>query len=77
MRYLVLAALLTLGGSFGCAAFTPSEIQSGVAVAHQNIDAIRSTVAWISSLHPLNPKLMRNLDAIAANLSAMDTLLNR
>lgn len=78
MKNLVLAILLATGlANAGCSAFTPSEVQSGVATANQDLAAIRSAVAWITSQHALSAKILRNIDAVAANVSAMDTLLNK
>lgn len=70
MRNVILAMIVLMGG---CSALTPGEVQRTVATLNQDMPVIRDAVARVTT----NEKLIRDLDVIAHNISAMDTLLNK
>lgn len=81
-RYLILLSFLGLGA---CTALTPSEVKNAVAVAHRDLDVIqrslRAVDADLAALGTANAALLRsalrNLDAVAANVSTADALVNK
>jgi hypothetical protein len=72
MRYLILASILALGAVSGCAAFTPAEAQWTISTLNRDLPVVRDAVARVTT----DARLLRDLEVIAANVSALDTLLN-
>lgn len=72
-RWSSVLVLAVLGAASGCSVFIPSEIERGLAVAHEDIDLVRAKVAAITT----DERVLRNLDAIANTVSLMDALLNK
>lgn len=74
MRKLILVILLASGlaTTYGCAAFTPAEVQSTVATLNADLPVIADAVAKVTT----NQKLLRDLDIIKTNVSQIDQLIN-
>lgn len=73
MRYLLLSLVVLAG----CQVFTPAEAQRYAQVLHDDAERLRAVAALLSTSNPLHPKVITALDTIAANASALDTILNK
>lgn len=70
-KALILVALLAIGS--GCQAFTPGAAQRGVATLNVDVHELRDVIARLTT----DVRVLRTLDAVAANVSAVDALLNK